>query len=596
MSSKERAIWLSLLAARGFASVLDLLGILGIAFVVTSSALFLTGGSDPNRTVTFSSITLQAVNASSLPLYAGAIFGLFLVKGIISIYLQRSTALFLARIEARSAKQIAHASFSGGLAETRRMSTEEVKYAIQISSPTAFNGVLNYFSILVSEGFLFLIVATALFMFNSLATLFALVYFAAVAALIQVFIGTKLSDAASNLAKQSIRANDLISDLVRVFRELSVLGQKEKYITQIYESRLAAAASTAKQNYISGMPRHIIETSLLVAVGAFIFFIGSQGDIAASAGTIGVFLSGGFRLTAAMLPLQNALLGIKNDAPTARLALSILKENRAAGTSLNSTDFSGTTAPSSPYDVVFEDVSFSHGVASTFRISKLNLRIAAGSHTALIGSSGSGKSTIADLVAGIFQADNGTVSVGGINPDVLTRLRSGAIGYVSQSPGLVRGSLLQNIALGCEKQSIDEDRVNEVVEIANLTGVVEKLPDGVNTDLGNHQDLLSGGEIQRLGLARALYPKPGLLILDEATSALDAESEAEINRAIEKLGRTTTVLTIAHRLNTIQNADVVHLIEAGKSIDRGSFQELLIRNATVQQFVERLRIDGTDII
>jgi ABC-type multidrug transport system fused ATPase/permease subunit len=340
------------------------------------------------------------------------------------------------------------------------------------------------------------------------------------------------------------------------------------------------------------MPRHIIETSLLVAVGGFIFFIGSQGDIAASAGTIGVFLSGGFRLTAAMLPLQNALLGIKNDTPTARLALSILTESRAAGTSLNFSNVNGTAVPSAPYDVVFKNVSFSHGETSSFRISKLNLDVEAGSHTALIGSSGSGKSTIADLVAGIFQADSGTVLVGGINPDALTKLRSGAIGYVSQSPGLVRGSLLQNIALGCDKQAIDEERVKEVVEIANLTAVVQKLPDGVNTDLGNHQDLLSGGEIQRLGLARALYPRPGLLILDEATSALDAESEGEINQAIEKLGQTTTVLTIAHRLNTIQNADVVHLIEAGKSIDKGSFQELLIRNAQVRQFVERLRIDG----
>lgn len=593
MTARERLAWVSLLSARAMASVLDLLGILGIAFVVTSSALFLTGGSDPNRTVKFATLSIPAVNASSLPVFAAGIFGLFLLKGFISIALQRTTALFLAQIEARSAKKIAQSAFSGGLAETRRMGPEEVTYAIQISSPTAFNGVLNYFSILVSEGFLFIIVATALFMFNSVATIFALIYFLAVAALIQVFIGSKLSQAATNIASQSIKANSVISDLIRVFRELSVLGYIEKYIDQIYESRLAAASSSAKQNYISGMPRHIIETSLLIAVGCFIFYIGNQGDITSSAGTIGVFLSGGFRLTAAMLPLQNALLGIKNDTPTAKIALDILRDSDMISVDTKSIG-PETKMPDRPFEVIAEKVSFSHGESSTFRISNFNLLVKAGTHTALIGNSGSGKSTIADLLSGIFTPASGRISVGGVNPAELTKVHSGAIGYVSQSPGLVKGSLVQNIALGCDLEDIDLDRINEVVSVSNLSSVVAKLPDGLNTDLGNHQDLLSGGEVQRLGLARALYPRPGLLILDEATSALDAEAESEVNRAIAALGGSLTVVTIAHRLNTIQNADVVHLIHEGQSIDSGSFKELFSRNETVRQFVELLRITESD--
>lgn len=594
METREKFKWVFLLSARALLGTLDLLSVLSIAFVATSSAIFISEGSDPKRTISFAGFVLPAVNASTLPLFLISIFMLLIAKACFSILLQRSTALFLAKIEARSALQISRISFSGNLIQSRQLSEEQIAYALQISSPTAFNGVLNYFAVLVSEGFLFLLISITLFIFNPILTLFALVYFSLVAAAIQFFIGRQLANASSTLAVTSIKATALISDLFRVFRELTALGFKEKYISSIYRARVDASSSIAKQNYISGMPRHIIETSLILALGALIAFSGESGDFLGSAGTLGAFLSGGFRLTAAMLPLQNAILGIKNDSPTARYALEIVSSEIPYAPEIGFGEFSDSAHNKKPFQVEFQDVSFRYGIEENFAIDSISMEIEAGSQIAVIGISGAGKSTLADLLAGILNPTTGSILIDGHAPSNLTVIQPGSIGYVPQHPGLVRGTLAENIALGRSANEADRKKMQEVASLAALDSVLEKLPQGLDSDLGLHRDLLSGGEIQRLGLARALYNEPGLLILDEATSALDASSESLVARALAKFRGKITVVIIAHRLHTIQTADMVYLLDKGRLIDKGEFKDLIKRNSSVQNFVNLLRIAEHD--
>jgi ATP-binding cassette subfamily C protein len=169
----------------------------------------------------------------------------------------------------------------------------------------------------------------------------------------------------------------------------------------------------------------------------------------------------------------------------------------------------------------------------------------------------------------------------------------GLLGYVPQKPGMVTGTIAQNIALGTNFVEIDDARLEKAARDSHLADLLESLPHGFNTDLGKRKDELSGGQLQRIGLARALYTEPKLLVMDEATSALDAQSESEINRALDGMRGRVTVILIAHRLNTIQRSDVVFLVESGQITDSGTFAELLRRNLTVQKLAELMAIDSS---
>jgi ATP-binding cassette subfamily C protein len=159
---------------------------------------------------------------------------------------------------------------------------------------------------------------------------------------------------------------------------------------------------------------------------------------------------------------------------------------------------------------------------------------------------------------------------------------------------MISGTIAQNIALGVESNEIDMTKLNKAIVDAHLSQYVSALPDGINTDIGKRKDELSGGQLQRIGLARALYTEPKLLIMDEATSALDAESEHEINTALDAMRGKVTVILIAHRLNTIQRSDLVFLVDEGKIAAQGTFKHLINSNLKVKNLARLMEIQSQD--
>ena len=594
MTPKERSKWYFLTGARALLSILDLAGILAIGFVLTSTAIFLTQGSSPNRVIEFAGLQVPAVTAQTLPTVASAILATFLLKAFLSIVITKKLAFFVATVEAKAARSIAQIVFGGDLAQARRRSREEMAYAIQFGSPAAFNHLLNYTSTVIAEGSLLVLICFGFLLVDPGATLAAVIYFSLIALVIQFFVGTLMARAGAKSARGTIDANGAVADLIAVFRELSVLGIRHKYIDRIHRSRISAADSIATQMYLNGMPRYIIESALLVGVAAFLLVQSYSGDIVSSASTVGVFLSGGFRLTAAMLPLQAALLSIKATIPSATSAIEILQDRHKPfderAKSLPRSSESNLGQSPSPLRVRFTDTSFSYEGSGQVVLNKVSFEILAGQQVAFIGPSGAGKSTIADLMCGLLSPTDGTVMISSAE-DSSDFADTTSVSYVPQKPGLVSGSVAQNVALGCTANEIDEAKVWSALDDAHLSGVITALPNGIYTDLGTYQDVLSGGEVQRLGLARALYSNPGLLVLDEATSALDAESESEIAKALDQMRGKVTVVLIAHRLNTVQHSDNVFLLETGQLTDQGKFQELIQRNASVERLVELMKVD-----
>ena len=594
MSKKERVKWIVFVTARAMLAFLDLLGILGIGYLATSAAVFLALGSDPSRQIEFSGIVLPAISAQTLPYAMALILSLFLGKALASIFLSRQAALHIAKVEARASLRIAEISLGSDIGAARINSREEVMFAVSNSAPAAFNTVLNSVNTIITESSLFLIVCLGFLLVDPVATLVALAYFGLIAFAIQVFVGSLMNVEAKVNTEETVKANSAISDLISVFRELLVLRRRSYYLDAIHRSRLLAAESSAKMYFLGGMPRYIIESALLLGLSLFIVSQGMTGDIATSAATIGVFLSGGFRLTAALLPLQNSMLILKSVIPPATIAHEVLSRNESPFSEDKPQKIihENLDVQGKPVYLEFKNVSFRYDKSTVNAISEVSFSVEPGMQLALMGASGSGKSTIADLICRVLSPNAGSVSTYA-KLEIEKGFREAPnVGYVPQRPGLVSGTVLDNVALASAPGDADRERAIQALELANLRGFIDSLPNGLDTRIGKLQDGFSGGQTQRLGLARALYTKPGLLVMDEATSSLDAESEEEIRQALESMRGKVTVILIAHRLNTIQHADQVLFLESGRIVDSGKFSELVSRNSEVQKLVRLMSINS----
>jgi ATP-binding cassette subfamily C protein len=219
----------------------------------------------------------------------------------------------------------------------------------------------------------------------------------------------------------------------------------------------------------------------------------------------------------------------------------------------------------------------------------LDLVLPARRTTALVGASGAGKSTVADMVLGLLRPDAGTVLIDDtpLGPDTLREWRR-QVGYVPQDPFLFHDTIRANLLWA--RPGATEEECWEALRMAAAAGFVARLPGGIDAVVGDRGTLVSGGERQRLVLARALLRDPALLVLDEATSALDAASEAEVQAAIRGLRGRTTIFVISHRLSTIRDADTIHVIDAGRVVESGTWDELAGRSSG--PFRELCRLQG----
>ena len=228
-------------------------------------------------------------------------------------------------------------------------------------------------------------------------------------------------------------------------------------------------------------------------------------------------------------------------------------------------------------EILFQDVSYKHNESENFALNDLSLSVKANTIVALVGGSGAGKTTVANLLCGIGRPTSGNISFDGHDYSLtdLGSLRN-KIGYVSQENVTFDGSIIENITLEIGKNMFEVDnlKIEKVAKMAGVSGFVSELPKGYETIVGDRGLRLSGGQRQRLFLARELYREPEILILDEATSALDVESETLIQKSIENLRGKITVLVIAHRLSTIREADMIYVLDKGSVVESGNFNTL----------------------
>jgi ABC-type multidrug transport system fused ATPase/permease subunit len=238
--------------------------------------------------------------------------------------------------------------------------------------------------------------------------------------------------------------------------------------------------------------------------------------------------------------------------------------------------------------IILKDINFKYNQAHNYSIKNLSMTVERGERIGIVGSTGSGKSTMVDLILGLLKPESGSLSIGKIdlNSENIRDWQK-KIGYVAQNIYLCDGTIAQNIAFG-----IDENEINYMkVELASKTAclhdfVIGNLPDGYDTKVGERGIRLSGGERQRIGIARALYENPEVLILDEATSALDNITEAKVMQSVTSLDSSITLIVIAHRLSTVKSCNRLYLLDEGKIVAQGSYEDLVCNNSSFKQMVE----------
>lgn len=357
------------------------------------------------------------------------------------------------------------------------------------------------------------------------------------------------------------------------FFENQLLAQSNKY---------AKAASLFHS--FQQLPRIVIETLLITFVVGFVslsLIIAERSDSLVS--VLGIFAIASVRIIPSASQLLTCMGVLRNNKPTLDRIYLDLKELETPE-SLNYLGMSGNKVDAvnnnqvHPFadKLVIDKLNYSYPAAARQALVDVSLTIRKGESIALIGKSGAGKTTLSDVFLGLLIPQSGDIQVDGVS--VYSDLRSwqNLIGYIPQSIFLMDDTIERNIAFGQPDDQIDQQKLNQAIKTAQLYELIEQLPDGVHTFVGENGVRLSGGQRQRIGIARALYYEREILVLDEATSALDNETESLIGEALRELGRTKTMIVIAHRLTTVEHCDRIYEMSNGQIVRSGSYQEIVI--------------------
>ena len=573
-------------------ALLDLVGItlLGILAVVAVSGVGATGiPTMVQQAVDLFGLQDLTVSQLSVLLAAGAVTVL-VGKTAISAYISRRIYRFLANQQAEVSAKLTREFLSRPLIEVQKWTTSEATYALSGGVGAATVAVLGAAIIIASEVFLFIVVILTLLFVDPLTTLAAVGIFGTAALVMQRSLSNRGARNSITITEASVDTLAAVSEALHTYRETIVLSRRELYITRYQRIIGKLARANASNAYLMEVPKYVLEATLYLAVLLLAVTQFLTKDLGAAAATVALFLAAGSRVVPALLRLQGATITIRNSSVQAQPTFYL--RDALEATTADKAVIDRSMNPLSALQLR-ESIAAGHGDffarvevrnacvtyfnANEPALFNASLTVEPGRSTALVGTTGAGKSTLADTIIGVIEPSQGSVSLGGLSPRDAVALWPGAVAYVPQAVALVYGSVRANVALGLPLDAIDDDLVWEALERAHLAEYLRVNRTGIDTSIGERGVRLSGGQRQRLGIARALFTRPRLLVLDEATSSLDSETEQAIVSTLQELEGDVTTITVAHRLATVRHADQVVYLQGGLIMATGSFEQVRIQ-------------------
>lgn len=491
---------------------------------------------------------------------------LFMVRGLAGFVAQYA----LAQVTNDGLQKLRKAMFDKLLTARLSLFTDQTSSAISNTVVyEVFNGssILNNALMKLARDVLTLLALVGYLIYLNWKLMLVVVFlFPAVALVIQL-----LTKRFYRLTKESQIATDnlayVVEENVLAHRDIRLQGAQASEAARFDHLSLLLRRLSMKSTVAFASMSAINQVLAAIALSAVICIALLQGS--ENTTTVGGFVA----FVTAMLLLIAPIKGLSDGATPITRGLAALERGLDL-MELTEDEISGTYAkPRANGAIEFKDISVVYREGAVPALDKLNLSIAAGETVALVGASGSGKTTLANLLPRFVDLTSGQVFLDGqeLRQWELASLRS-QFAVVSQHVVMLNSSISENVALG---QAIDRQIVTHCLAAANLGAFVADLPQGIDTVLGHNATQLSGGQRQRLAIARALYKDAPILILDEATSALDTESEQAVQEAIKRLTANRTSLIIAHRLSTVQHADRIIMMNAGRIIETGSHAQLM---------------------
>ena len=438
---------------------------------------------------------------------------------------------------------------------------------------------LSIIELIVREPLTIIFTLILMFNMNVKLSVFVLI-FIPVSGFIISSIGKSLKKHSQNVQKEQGEFLSIVEESLSGLSIIKAFSAEGKFNTKFFNSTLKFFNFSNKLLNRQNLASPVSEFMGIGVIGGLLWFGGSMVLIEGTLrGTIFIaFMTLAYNILTPAKAISKASYAVKKGNAAAERVLEILEAKNEL------TDAPDAKIISDFSDKVnFENINFKYETKSVLK--NFSLELSKGQTIALVGQSGSGKTTVANLLNRFYDVEDGSIQIDGTDlKRITTKSLRKLIGIVTQDSILFNDSVLNNLLIG--DPNANEEEVIAAAKIANAHEFIINLPDGYNTNIGDQGNKLSGGQKQRLSIARAVLKNPPIMVLDEATSALDTESEKLVQEALENLMNNRTSLVIAHRLSTIQKANLIVVMQAGEIIEMGTHSELIANNSNYKKLVE----------